>query len=68
LITDVKNNWYWLLCGLGIAVVISLIFFFLLRCIVGCIVWLSAIGIILVFIGAGVIFLYNGGAFKGTAA
>ena len=41
---------------------------FLLRCLVGCIVWFSCIGIILVFIGIGVIFLYNGGSFKGTAA
>jgi len=53
---------------MGIAVVISLIFFFLLRCLVGCIVWVSAIGIILVFVALGLIFLYNGGAFKGTAA
>lgn len=56
------------MCGLGIAIVISLIFMFLLRCLVGCIVWFSCIGIILVFIGLGVLFLYNGGAFKGTVA
>lgn len=52
----------WLLCGVGIALVVSLIFMFLLRCLVGCIVWVSSIGIILIFIGLGVIFLYNGGA------
>ena len=50
------------------AIVISLLFMFLLRCLVGCIVWFSVIGVILAFVGAGVIFLYNGGAFKGTAA
>lgn len=50
------------------AIVISLIFMFLLRCLVGCIVWFSCIGVILVFILAGFIFLYNGGVFAGTAA
>ncbi len=58
----------WLLCGLGMALVISLLFMFLLRCLVGCIVWVSCIGIIVVFIGLGILFLFNGGAFKGTAA
>lgn len=35
---------------------------FLLRCLVGCIVWTSTIGSILIFAGLGVLFLYNGGA------
>ena len=46
---------------------VSLVWMFLLRCMVGCLVWFSCIGIILVFIGLGIIFLYNGGTFKGTA-
>ena len=50
------------------SVFISLLFLFLLRCLVGCIVWVSCIGIILVFAGLGAIFLYNGGVFSGTAA
>lgn len=62
------KNWYWILAGLGMAIVISLLFMFLLRCLVGCIVWFSCIGVILAFAGAGLIFLFNGGAFKGTAA
>lgn len=49
---------------MGMAVVISLLFMFLLRCLVGCVVWVSCIGVILVFIGLGIIFLYNGGTFK----
>lgn len=40
---------------------------FLLRCLVGCIVWLSIIGSILVFVGLGVIFLYNGGKISSSA-
>ena len=40
---------------------------FLLRCLVGCIVWLSIIGSILVFAGLGVIFLYNGGKISSSA-
>lgn len=49
-------------------VVISLVFMFLLRCLVGCIVWVSCIGIVLVFAGLGLIFIYNGGVLSGTAA
>lgn len=59
LTSDVQNNWQWLLAGVGFAVVSSLIFMFLLRCLVGCIVWLSILGSILVFAGLGVIFCYN---------
>ena len=41
---------------------------FLLRCLVGCIVWFSCIGIVLVFVGLGLFFLYNGGVLSGTAS
>jgi hypothetical protein len=34
---------------------------FALKCLAGCIVWLSIIGIIAFFAGAGIIFLYNAG-------
>lgn len=34
---------------------------FLLRCLVGCIVWVSCIGSILLFAGLGLLFFYNGG-------
>jgi hypothetical protein len=47
------------------AIVIALIYMFLLRCFVGCIVWVSCIGVILVFIAMGLIFLYNGGGIQG---
>lgn len=46
---------------MGFAVVVSLIFMFLLRCLVGCIVWISILGSILTFAGLGVIFCYNAG-------
>lgn len=60
-IQDIKNNWQWLLAGLGWAVLISFIFMFLLRCLAGCIVWCSLFGVIFFFIGLGLIFLYNAG-------
>lgn len=60
-IQDIKNNWKWLLAGLGWAVLISFIFMFLLRCLAGCIVWCSLFGVIFFFIGLGLIFLYNAG-------
>lgn len=50
------------------AVFVSLLFMFLLRCLVGCIVWVSCFGIILLFAGLGLMFLYNGGVLSGTAA
>lgn len=59
--SDVKNNWQWLLAGIGFAVVCSLLYMFLLRCLVGCIVWLSIIGSILTAAGLGVLFCYNAG-------
>jgi len=69
-ITDIINNWRWLLVALGGAIVISFIFMFLLRCLAGCIVWCSLFGLIIFFIGTGLIFLYNAGylgAAKDTA-
>lgn len=66
--SDIENNWMWLLCGVGFSVVISLVFMFMLRCLVGLIVWVSCIGSILIFVGMGVLFLYNGGAISQDAA
>lgn len=66
-ITDTQNNWQYLLAGLGWAIVISFVFMFMLRCLAGCIVWCSLFGIIIFFIGLGLIFLYNAG-YLGAAA
>lgn len=41
---------------------------FLLRCLVGCVVWGSIFGIIALFAGMGVIFLYNAGVIGGSTA
>jgi hypothetical protein len=60
-ITDVKNNWQWLLAAVGFCVIVSFVFMFLLRCLAGCIVWLSIFGIIMFFGLTGVVFLYNYG-------
>lgn len=45
----------------GVAFLVSFIFMFLLRCLAGCIVWLSLFGTIFFLIGLGLIFLYNAG-------
>lgn len=60
-VTDVKNNYQWLLCSIGFAVLVSLLYMFLLRCLVGCIVWGSILMTIALFAGLGVIFLVNAG-------
>lgn len=61
LVSDVKGNWQWILAAAGFSIVVSLLFMFLLRCLVGCIVWTSILGSILLFAGLGIIFLYNAG-------
>jgi solute carrier family 44 protein 1 (choline transporter-like protein)/choline transporter-like protein 2/4/5 len=50
-----------LLAAFGIAVLISFIWMFCLRCLAGVIVWASIFGIIIFFACIGVIFLYNAG-------
>lgn len=40
----------------------------LLRFLAGCVVWLSLLGVLLVIIGTGFVFLYNGGAISSTYA
>lgn len=37
---------------------------FLLRCLAGCIVWVSLFGTILVLVGLGIVFLYNSGNYS----
>jgi solute carrier family 44 (choline transporter-like protein), member 2/4/5 len=51
----------WLLAAFGFAILISFIFMFCLRCLAGCIVWFSILGIIVFLALAGLIFLNNAG-------
>lgn len=60
-ITDIAVNWKWLLAALGWGILISFFFMFMLRCLAGCIVWCSLFGLIIFFIGLGLLFLYNAG-------
>jgi len=60
-LSDIQNNYQWLLAASGLALLISFIFMFLLRCLAGCIVWLSLFGTVLFLLGLGLIFLYNAG-------
>ena len=50
-----------MLAGVGIAVVMSFIFMYTLKCLAGLIVWTSLIGIILLFGAVGFVFFYNAG-------
>jgi hypothetical protein len=61
-ISDIQNNWYYLLAGTGMAIILSFVIMCLLRWFVGVIVWASLLGILLTLSGLGIIFLYNGGA------
>ncbi len=61
-VTDIQNNYVYILIGVAMAVVMSFIIIFLLRCFVGVIVWACIFGIILLLSAIGIIFLYNGGA------
>jgi len=47
--------------------VVGFLFMFLLRCLAGCIVWLSLFGIIFFLIGLGLVFLYNAGYLSAVA-
>jgi len=62
------QNYQWLLAATGMAVLIAFIFMFLLRCLAGCIVWLSLFGTIFVLLGLGLIFLYNAGYMSAAAS
>lgn len=48
--------------ALVLAVVISFLFMFFLRCCAGCIIWLSILLLFVVMIALGILFCYNGGA------
>jgi hypothetical protein len=61
-ISDTKNNWQWLLAAAGFGLVIAFVVMFLLRCLAGCIVWISLFGFMFFLIGLGLIFLYNANA------
>lgn len=52
-----------LLGGFAAAILISLLYMFLLRCLAGCIVWLSIFGTITFLVGLGFILCYSGGLF-----
>ncbi len=47
---------------MALAILISVLFMFFLRCFAGCVVWLSLILLILLTVALGILFCYNGGA------
>ncbi|XP_073726872.1 choline transporter-like protein 2 isoform X2 [Misgurnus anguillicaudatus] len=54
---DYTQSWHWILLGLVIAMLVSLIFIFLLRCLAGVMVWVMIVLVILV-IGYGIVHCY----------
>ena len=56
------------MAAFGFAIVVSFIFMYALRCLAGCIVWVSLFGILFLLIGLGIVFLYNGGTIAGGTA
>ncbi|XP_065149779.1 choline transporter-like protein 2 isoform X2 [Paramisgurnus dabryanus] len=54
---DYTQSWHWILLGLVIAMLVSLIFIFLLRCLAGVMVWVMIVLVILV-IGYGIFHCY----------
>lgn len=60
-ITDLQNNWQWMILFFFFSVILSFIWMYALKCLAGCIVWGSIFGIIGILSGIGLIFLYNAG-------
>jgi hypothetical protein len=63
------------LAAFGFAIVVSFIWMYSLRCLAGCIVWTSLLGLLfgnkifnLGLIGLGVVFIYNSGKLTGFSA
>jgi hypothetical protein len=54
------------LAAIGIAIVLSFIIMYLMRCIAGIVVWVSIIATILALIALGLLFMYSGGQFGST--
>ena len=66
LTTDVRNNWQLFLAAIGLAIVMSFIIMFLMRCIAGIVVWVSIIATILALVALGLLLMYSGGQFGDT--
>ncbi len=49
------------MAAFGFSVLVSFIWMFALKCLAGCIVWTSILGIIFGIVGLGVVFIYNSG-------
>lgn len=67
-ISDLKNNWMYILAAFGLSIILAFVFMYALKCLAGCIVWFSIFGIILTFAGAGVIFFYNAGMLSSVSS
>lgn len=61
--TDIQNNWEYILFAFIMAIIISFAFMYILKCLAGCIVWMSIFSVIGLFIMIGFVFLYNANSF-----
>ncbi|XP_065068597.1 choline transporter-like protein 4 isoform X2 [Rhopilema esculentum] len=57
-IQDVQTSWYWILAGLGIAMVASFLYILVMRWVAGILVWLTTYAV-LTLIGYGTYYCYN---------
>ena len=60
------QNWQILLGGFALAIIVSYVVIFLMRCCTGVLVWLCILGVIVFTIGLGFILAYSGGLFGST--
>ena len=57
------QNWVYLIVALIFAIVTGFIFMCLMRCFAGCIIWFALFSVVFLFLGLGLIFLYQSGAY-----
>ena len=58
ILSDLERSWHWILIGLAVALVCSFLFMFIIRCIVGPVIYVLMIGIVGA-LGFGIYFTYT---------
>jgi len=58
ILSDLQNSWHWILIGLGAALLLSFVFMFLIRCLVGPVIYLLMV-VIVAALGFGCYFTFT---------
>lgn len=58
ILSDLQNSWHWILVGLGVALIMSFVFMFFIRCLVGPVIYLLMV-IIVGALGFGCYFTFT---------